>query len=262
MKAKLSTDGAARGNPGPAAFGYVLEAEDGHVLAAHGETIGRATNNVAEYRGLLAGMTRAAEIGVHELDVVSDSELLVKQMRGDYRVKSEALKALWEEVSELERRFARVRYSAVRREHNELADRLANEALDADEPRTNRPLRLDHVVIAVSDWERSNRFYRDVLGAELLERGAGYAYRFGDQQLNVHGPGVRVSIVADDPVRPGNSDLCFVWSGTAEEAAEHLRAQGVEIELGPVERLGARGTGSSVYFRDPDGTLLELIAYE
>jgi probable phosphoglycerate mutase len=109
----------------------VLEAEDGHVLAAHGEAIGRATNNVAEYRGLLAGMERAAELGVDELEVVSDSELLVKQMQGEYRVKNEALRALWEDANDLERRFRRVRYTAVRRAHNELADRLVNEALDA-----------------------------------------------------------------------------------------------------------------------------------
>jgi catechol 2,3-dioxygenase-like lactoylglutathione lyase family enzyme len=123
-------------------------------------------------------------------------------------------------------------------------------------------LRLDHVVIAVSDWERSNRFYRDVLGAEVVERGDGHAYRFGDQQLNVHGPGMAPSIVARDPVRPGNSDLCLAWAGSAEEAAEHLRRHDVEVELGPVERPGARGTGRSVYFRDPDGTLLELLSYE
>jgi catechol 2,3-dioxygenase-like lactoylglutathione lyase family enzyme len=122
-------------------------------------------------------------------------------------------------------------------------------------------LRLDHVVIAVSDWERSNRFYGDVLGAEVVTRDGGYAYRFGDQQLNVHGPGLMPSIVARDPVRPGNSDLCFVWDGSIDEAAAHLRARGVEIELGPVERVGARGTGRSVYFRDPDATLLELISY-
>jgi ribonuclease HI len=132
LKARLSTDGGARGNPGPAAFGYVIESEDGDVLAAHGETIGRATNNVAEYSGLVAGMTKAAELGVRELEVVSDSELLVKQMRGDYRVKNEALRVLWEEANDLERRFARVRYTAVRRAHNELADRLVNEALDAE----------------------------------------------------------------------------------------------------------------------------------
>jgi ribonuclease HI len=131
VKAKLSTDGGARGNPGPAAFGYVLETDDGHVLAAHGEAIGRATNNVAEYRGLVAGMEKAAELGVRELEVVSDSELLVKQMRGEYRVKNEALRELWEDASDLERKFARVRYTAIRRAHNELADRLVNEALDA-----------------------------------------------------------------------------------------------------------------------------------
>ena len=102
------------------------------MLATHGEAIGRATNNVAEYRGLLAGMEKAAELGVRELDVVSDSELLVKQMRGEYRVKNEALKDLWERANDLERRFARVRYTAVRRAHNELADRLVNEALDAE----------------------------------------------------------------------------------------------------------------------------------
>jgi ribonuclease HI len=131
LKARLSTDGGARGNPGPAAYGYVLEAEDGDVLAAHGEAIGRATNNVAEYSGLVAGMAKAAELGVRELEVVSDSELLVKQMRGEYRVKNDALRRLWEEANDLERRFARVRYTAVRRAHNELADRLVNEALDA-----------------------------------------------------------------------------------------------------------------------------------
>ena len=124
------------------------------------------------------------------------------------------------------------------------------------------PVALDHVVIAVSDWERSNAFYRDVLGAELVELPLGrYAYRFGDQQLNVHGPGVPPSIVACEPVRPGNSDLCFVWSGTAEQAADRLRELGVEVELGPVERPGARGVGRSVYFRDPDGSLLEFISY-
>jgi catechol 2,3-dioxygenase-like lactoylglutathione lyase family enzyme len=120
---------------------------------------------------------------------------------------------------------------------------------------------LDHCVIAVSDWERSNPFYRDVLGADLIERGPGWAYRFGAQQLNVHGPGVRGEPVARDPVRPGNSDLCFLWDGPIEAAIEHLRDHGVDVELGPVPRAGARGDGTSVYFRDPDGTLLEFITY-
>ena len=131
MKARLSTDGGSRGNPGPAAFGYVLEAEDGTVLDARGEAIGTATNNVAEYRGLVAGLERAAELQLGEVEVVSDSELLVKQMNGEYRVKNEALKELSLRAARLARQVGTVRYTAVRREHNELADRLVNEALDA-----------------------------------------------------------------------------------------------------------------------------------
>jgi ribonuclease H / adenosylcobalamin/alpha-ribazole phosphatase len=131
VKARLSTDGGARGNPGPAAYGYVLEAEDGTVLDARGEAIGTATNNVAEYRGLLAGFEAALERGVEEVEVVSDSELVVKQMRGEYKVKNETLRDLVDEAHSLESRFRRVTYTAVRREHNELADRLVNEALDS-----------------------------------------------------------------------------------------------------------------------------------
>ena len=131
MRAKLSTDGGSRGNPGPAAYGYVLEADDGTVLAAHGETIGIATNNVAEYSALIAGLEKAVELGVTELDVVSDSELMVKQMRGEYKVKNEALRELSRRAARRARELGSVRYRAVRREHNELADRLVNEALDA-----------------------------------------------------------------------------------------------------------------------------------
>jgi catechol 2,3-dioxygenase-like lactoylglutathione lyase family enzyme len=124
-----------------------------------------------------------------------------------------------------------------------------------------RRMRLDHCVIHVADWERSNAFYRDVVGAELVRRGPGWAYRLGDQQLNVHGPGVAPEPVARDPVRPGNSDLCFVWDGPIAAAVAHLERHGVPVELGPVERHGARGAGVSVYFRDPDGSLMEFIAY-
>ena len=124
-------------------------------------------------------------------------------------------------------------------------------------------IRLDHTVVAVSNWDVSNRFYRDVVGAELVEHGpVRVAYRVGDTQLNVHGPGVDVSgNVARLPVQPGNSDLCFVWPGPIEEAIEHLGRHAVEIETGPVGRFGARGHGTSVYFRDPDGSLLEFISY-
>jgi ribonuclease HI len=131
VKARLFTDGGARGNPGPAAAAYVLEAEDGTVLDARGETIGIATNNVAEYRALVAGLAKAADLGVDDLEVVSDSELLVRQMSGEYRVKNQALIELSLEAARVARRIGRVRYRSVLRAENELADRLVNEALDA-----------------------------------------------------------------------------------------------------------------------------------
>ena len=134
MKARLFTDGGARGNPGPAAFGYVLEADDGTILAAHGEAIGVATNNVAEYRGLVAGLAMAVDLSVLDVEVVSDSELLVKQMRGEYKVKNEALRELSTQAASLARRLDTVAYTHVKRAHNELADSLVNEALDADGP--------------------------------------------------------------------------------------------------------------------------------
>jgi ribonuclease HI len=131
VKARLFTDGGARGNPGPAAYGFVLETDDGTLLAAEGRAIGSATNNVAEYSGLIAGLRKAIELAVPEVEVVSDSELMVKQMRGEYRVKNQALLGLCTEASALARRLESVEYRHVKRAHNELADKLVNEALDA-----------------------------------------------------------------------------------------------------------------------------------
>jgi catechol 2,3-dioxygenase-like lactoylglutathione lyase family enzyme len=134
---------------------------------------------------------------------------------------------------------------------------------DEEEAYSVTVIRLDHVVIAVSDWERSIDFYGAVVGAEVIDRGAGrVCFRIGDTQLNVHGPGFYPKTnVARLPVRPGNSDICFRWDGQIEEAVAHLRLHGVEVETGPVARPGAGGDGTSVYFRDPDGSLLEFIAY-
>ena len=121
---------------------------------------------------------------------------------------------------------------------------------------------IDHGVIAVSDWARSNAFYRDIVGAVIVERGSGYVYRIGDQYLSVHGPESTAMLIARDPVRPGNSDLCFEWPGTIDEAVAHLAAHGVEVEAGPLRREGSLGRdGRHVYFRDPDGSLLEFVSY-
>ena len=135
MRVRLFTDGGARGNPGPAAAAFVLQQDDGTVLDARGDAIGVQTNNVAEYTALLNGLRRAAELGVTEVEVVSDSELMVKQMRGEYKIKNAALRELSIEAARLARAVGEVRYTAVRRAHNKLADQLVNDALDAEQSR-------------------------------------------------------------------------------------------------------------------------------
>jgi ribonuclease HI len=123
-------DGGSRGNPGPAAVGYRIEDEAGELLDEAGETIGVATNNEAEYRALIAAFDRAAELGARDVEVRSDSELLMRQMTGRYKVKSPHLRELWQEAQRAAGRFERVRYVEVRRTENTEADRQVNLALD------------------------------------------------------------------------------------------------------------------------------------
>jgi ribonuclease HI len=127
-----NVDGGARGNPGPAAYGIVLREAGGATLLATGKCVGRATNNVAEYYGLIAALDAARERGVTRLRVESDSELLVRQMQGRYRVKSPDLKPLHERAAKLARGFEHFEIAHVRREHNREADRLVNAALDGE----------------------------------------------------------------------------------------------------------------------------------
>ena len=129
MKATLFTDGGARGNPGPAAIGYVLTIV-GQEKILHGEYIGETTNNQAEYKALLEGLKRAHGAGVSEVECFLDSELVVKQLRGEYKVKNGGLQPLVEEVKNLARQFTAISFAPVRREKNVLADTLVNEALD------------------------------------------------------------------------------------------------------------------------------------
>ena len=126
----MRCDGGARGNPGPAAAAYVLMDGDGAEVEARGEYLGSVTNNVAEYRGLLAGLDAAGRLGVRSLKVFMDSELVVRQMTGEYRVKNAGLKPLYEQARTSVARFTNVAFVAVRREDNARADALVNDTLD------------------------------------------------------------------------------------------------------------------------------------
>jgi ribonuclease HI len=133
MRVTVHVDGGARGNPGPAAIGVIVRDGDGEVLAEEGRPIGRATNNVAEYRALLLGIERARELGAEEIELVGDSELVVRQVRGDYRVKDPGLKPLHAEVKDALDPFRAWSIRHVRREQNVEADRLVNAVLDEDD---------------------------------------------------------------------------------------------------------------------------------
>jgi len=123
-------DGGSRGNPGPAGFGAVIEDPEGQVAARLSEYLGRQTNNFAEYSGLLAVLEWALRNGVRKLRVVSDSELLVRQMKGRYKVKSASLKPLWEEAQRRALKLESLEMRHTLREGNKEADRLANQAMD------------------------------------------------------------------------------------------------------------------------------------
>ena len=126
----VNVDGGARGNPGPAAIGAVVQSADGELIEERGERIGVATNNVAEYRALLLGIELATERGADEVELVGDSELIVRQVKGEYKVKDSTLRELHGEVKRALRPFEQWTIRHVRREQNAEADRLVNAALD------------------------------------------------------------------------------------------------------------------------------------
>lgn len=130
MKIVVHVDGGARGNPGPAAIGVVVSGADGAVIDELAERIGDATNNVAEYRAVLAGLRRAAELGASELELVNDSELVARQLTGAYKVKHPAMRPLYEQAIGALRGFDSWRIRTVPRAQNARADALVNEALD------------------------------------------------------------------------------------------------------------------------------------
>jgi len=130
MKLILNTDGGARGNPGPAGIGVVIADDAGKIIGQHKKYIGEATNNVAEYKALILALEQAAALGGSRLIVRMDSELIVRQMQGHYKIKEPTLQLLAGEVIKLKNRFVSVEFVHVRREQNKLADELVNEAID------------------------------------------------------------------------------------------------------------------------------------
>jgi ribonuclease HI len=129
-RTRLFTDGAARGNPGPAGAGAVIVSAAGHIVAKLGKFLGESTNNVAEYTGLILGLKRAKAMGIKELDVFSDSELIVKQLAGDYAVKADHLRPLHDEAKALLAAFPDVHVAHIPREENAAADEMSNRAID------------------------------------------------------------------------------------------------------------------------------------
>jgi len=129
-KLRIYSDGAARGNPGPAGAGAVLATPDGEIVERLGKYLGRNTNNYAEYMGLIIGLERAHELGAREVEVVADSQLLIRQLGGSYKVKAENLKPLYQEARALLERFDDVRLVHVPREQNKDADEMSNRAID------------------------------------------------------------------------------------------------------------------------------------
>jgi catechol 2,3-dioxygenase len=274
-KLVVNVDGGARGNPGPAAIAAVVQAADGTVLEEHGERIGHATNNVAEYRALLLGIDRAAARGARELELIGDSELIVKQVRGEYKVKDSTMRELHAEVKEALGDFEHWSIRHVRRERNSEADRLVNRALDGQldgsgvpAPSPEKPgglpraidpgVDIGHVHLKVADLERSLEFYCGVLGFELQQR-------YGDEAAFVSAGGYHHHIGLNtwqskggSPPPPGATGLfhfAIRYPSRAALAAALQRLIGAEVRLGGASD---HGVSEALYLDDPDGNGIEL----
>jgi catechol 2,3-dioxygenase len=271
VKVVVNVDGGSRGNPGPAAVAAVVKGPDGEVLEERGERIGNATNNVAEYRAVLFGIERASELGASELELVGDSELIVRQVKGEYKVKDKGLRDLHDQVKDALRPFPSWSIRHVRREQNAEADRLVNEVLDgqhrdteATEPAEPDSGSIDprvdigHVHLKVADLDRALGFYCDVLGFELQQRigddaafvsAGGYHHHIG---LNTwHSKG-------GSPPPPNSTGLFhlairYPSRRSLADALRRLSDAGI-----PISGASDHGVSEALYLDDPDGNGVEL----
>ena len=267
-------DGGARGNPGPAAIGAVVQGPGGEVLEERGERIGTATNNVAEYRALLLGIERAAALGASEVDLIGDSELIVRQVKGEYKVKDAALRELHAQVKRALSAFERWSIGHVRRAENAEADRLVNQVLDGEldrevapevamrEPADSRTIDpevdIGHVHLKVADLDRALGFYCDVLGFELQQR-------IGDDAAFVSAGGYHHHIGLNTWHSRGGSPPPASSTGLFHVAIRYPTRRTLADALLRLSDAGIRLSGASdhgvseaLYLSDPDGNGVEL----
>jgi catechol 2,3-dioxygenase len=269
-KVVANFDGGARGNPGPAAIAAVVKDANGRVLEEQGERIGEATNNVAEYKALLLAIERAAALGAGELELIGDSELIVRQVKGEFKVKDATLRQLHSEVKRALERFDSWSIRQVRRELNAEADLIVNETLDgkaasgggryvpSDPSAIDPSVDIGHVHLKVANLDRALAFYCGVLGFELQQR-------IGDEAAFVSAGGYHHHIGLNtwhskggQPPPPGTTGLFHVAIRypTRRALADALRRLD-EAGL-PLEGVSDHGVSEALYLSDPDGNGIEL----
>jgi catechol 2,3-dioxygenase len=264
----VNVDGGARGNPGPAAIGAVVRDAGGQVLEERGERIGRATNNVAEYRALLLGIERAAALGAKELELLGDSELVVRQVKGEYKVKDAGLRQLHDEVARTLDGFERWSIRHVPRAENAEADRLVNRVLDGEDAAEPAPARdggavdpgvdIGHVHLKVADLDRSLDFYCGVLGFELQQR-------LGDEAAFVSAGGYHHHIGLNTWHSRGGSPPPAGSTGLFHFAIRYPSRRALADALRRLSDAGIvlggasdHGVSEALYLSDPDGNGIEL----
>ena len=270
----VNVDGGARGNPGPAAIGAVVRTATGEVLEERGERIGKATNNVAEYRAVLLGIERAAALGASELELVGDSELIVRQVKGEYKVKDANLRELHAQVKRALGGFEGWSIRHVRRAENAEADRLVNRVLDGEiesgggpAPAASGPeengaidpgVEIGHVHLKAADLDGSLDFYCGVLGFELQQR-------IGDEAAFVSAGGYHHHIGLNTWHSRGGSPPPSSSTGLFHLAVRYPTRRTLADALRRLSDAGIRLSGASdhgvseaLYLDDPDGNGVEL----
>ncbi|MGB7588484.1 MAG: reverse transcriptase-like protein [Solirubrobacterales bacterium] len=261
----VNVDGGSRGNPGPAAIAAVVQSPDGTVLEERGERIGNATNNVAEYRAVLLGIERAGALGATELELVGDSQLIVRQVEGKYKVKDPTMRSLHAEVMDALKPFRQWSIRHVPREENIDADRLVNRVLDAestpaepDDVTIDPGVDIGHVHLKVADLDRALAFYCGVLGFELQQR-------LDDEAAFVSAGGYHHHIGLNTWYSKGGAPPPASSTGLFHVAIRYPSRRALADALRRLSDAGISISGASdhgvseaLYLSDPDGNGIEL----